>query len=471
MKALTHAAFWRATWPVVISQASIPLLSLSDTFVASHSGAAHGLPALVLGAKIYEFVGLVFFFLAISTCTLVSKTVAQKDEVLGRLWLYRSLFLAVVISVFVVPLVFFIAGPWLKFLGADSVTFAPAQAYVHWRLLGLPALILLESFMGFFLGRLASRAVMTITLVMNLLNVILNLIFVLGMEQGVEGIAWATAISQWVGVICACWLFMRAWRATLNVQSCGHSSRSEKILRSEKIFGRQKQRWQKLFALAPLRYLIRANLDLLIRSICVLGYLQGITFMSGAMGRVMVAAMGVAMTVMLAASFIQDSLARSTEVFVSRTDQNRMQLVMSLKLCGTWFFGAALFFGVCFWAGEAVILQLFGLAPSFLEAAQALWPFLVIYVSLQPVNYFLNSALFGLQAFSALRNIYAVSFVVFVLSVILLFEPQPIMIRMWMCIGIFDLSRCVLMGAALMRALSCILPRELSGETVPANAV
>lgn len=442
MHVLTHAAFWRVTWPVIISQASIPLLSLSDTFVASHSGASGSLPALVLGAKVYEFVGMVFFFLAISTCTLVSKSLAQKDEAQARLWLYRSLLLASVISVLVVPVVIFVADPWLHLLGADAVTFAPAKAYVLRRLVGLPALIVLEGFIGYFLGRLATRSVMFITLTMNLLNVSLNIILVLGFEQGVEGIAWATTVSQWVGLACALLMFLRERKA---MKRLGSGSDTH-VLTSAHV------KWSHLFALGSLRSLMAANLNLLVRSICVLGYLQGITYMSGLQGRAMVGAMGVAMTVMLAASFIQDSLARSTEAFVSRSADNPAQLLAILRLCGLWFLGAGVLFATIFGLGQSFILTAFGFELAYLSAAQSLWPFLVVYVALMPLNYYLNSVLFGLQAFSALRNIYALAFVVFAAGILLLFEPQPAMALMWGCIAIFDVTRCVLMLRALLRA-------------------
>lgn len=425
MQRLTHAAFWRATWPVMISHASIPLLSLSDTFVASRSALDTSLPALVLGAKVYKFVGLVFFFLAISTCALVSRSLGRQDEAQARLWLLRSLCLGAAISVCVVPVVHGVGGPWLRLLGADVETFAPAHAYVQWRLLGLPALILLESFLGYFMGRLATRSVMLITLAMNVLNIALNVVFVLGVGTGVEGIAWATVISQWVGVVCAVVLFVRVSPGWVP--------------------------WREVFALDAWCALISANRDLLMRSICVLGYLQGITYMSGVLGRTMVAAMGLAMTVMLAASFIQDSLGRTTEAFVSRWSQSAAQLQSSLWLSAQWFLGASLLFCTVFGLGRDFILH--GISPpdEVVVAAQSVWPYLLVYVALLPANYFLNASLVGLQAFAALRNVYVVSFSVFVLSILALFHQVPTTGVLWVCVAIFDLSRFLLMA----RALSC----------------
>ena len=47
---------------------------------------------------------------------------------------------------------------------------------------------------------------LVIQLVMNGLNIALDLWFVLGLGWGVEGVAWATFIAEWSGLILGLWL-------------------------------------------------------------------------------------------------------------------------------------------------------------------------------------------------------------------------------------------------------------------------
>src|SRR3546814_8723686 len=69
--------------------------------------------------------------------------------------------------------------------------------FFHTRLFGLPAALASYALVGWFLGAQNARAPLAILLVTNLVNIALNLWFVIGLDWGVTGSARASVIAEW----------------------------------------------------------------------------------------------------------------------------------------------------------------------------------------------------------------------------------------------------------------------------------
>src|SRR5690606_22365792 len=54
--AITHTGIARQAWPIILANASVPLLGLVDTAVIGHYGSTAGLGALALGALLFNFI-------------------------------------------------------------------------------------------------------------------------------------------------------------------------------------------------------------------------------------------------------------------------------------------------------------------------------------------------------------------------------------------------------------------------------
>src|SRR5690606_41305730 len=65
--ALTRADVARKAWPIILANASVPLLGLVDTAVIGHYGSTSDLGALALGALLFNFIYWSFGFLRMST--------------------------------------------------------------------------------------------------------------------------------------------------------------------------------------------------------------------------------------------------------------------------------------------------------------------------------------------------------------------------------------------------------------------
>ncbi len=85
--------------------------------------------------------------------------------------------------------------------------------FFHTRLFGLPAALASYALVGWFLGTQNARAPLAILLTTNLVNIALNLWFVLGLDWGVVGSARASVIAEWTGALLGLALTQKALRA------------------------------------------------------------------------------------------------------------------------------------------------------------------------------------------------------------------------------------------------------------------
>ncbi len=192
--------------PALVSLIAEPLTSLVDTaFVAklgSESVAALGVGATLLAGSYW-----VFNFLSIGVQSEVAhhfgKCDTSKAADLNGLALLLAFGFGLLLLVFGWPL-----ADWLgEIMGAEGQTLADSSTYLRIRLLAAPGFLLTATCYGSLRGLQKMRAPMSIALAVNLLNIGLDSVFVLGLgpipAYGIAGAAWASTVSQWLGAFMA----------------------------------------------------------------------------------------------------------------------------------------------------------------------------------------------------------------------------------------------------------------------------
>src|SRR5690606_16610944 len=110
--------------------------------------------------------------------------------------------LALLLSLLAIPL----SEVALKLMQPSAALDALAREYFQIRLFGLPAILASYALIGWLLGTQSARGPLAILLTANLINASLDLLFVLGLEWGVAGAAWASVIAEWSGALLGLWL-------------------------------------------------------------------------------------------------------------------------------------------------------------------------------------------------------------------------------------------------------------------------
>lgn len=125
---------------------------------------------------------------------------ARKYDAL-RSAMHTALMLSVLAGVVVMVAGTFVADPMLTFLKTPDSIRELSKSYMCICMLGVPAMLLYNSGSGILLSNGDTKRPMIILSVSGLVNVVLNLVLVLGCGMGVEGVAIGTVASQTVSAI------------------------------------------------------------------------------------------------------------------------------------------------------------------------------------------------------------------------------------------------------------------------------
>ena len=208
---LTHRRVLKIALPIVLSNATVPILGAVDVGVVGQLGAAAPIGAVGLGAIILTTIFWMFGFLRMGTVGLVGQAAGSGCDDQATEWLTRALLVAAAggISIIIMQWPVF----WLAFqlVTASKEVETLARNYVSIRVWAAPAAIAIYALTGWLIAMERTGDVFWIQLIMNLLNIFLDFLFVLGMGWGVPGVAIATVIAEVSGAALALWLCRNAF--------------------------------------------------------------------------------------------------------------------------------------------------------------------------------------------------------------------------------------------------------------------
>lgn len=198
---LTRWQVMRLAVPVMLAQVAIAATGVVDTAIMGLTGDKSDLAAVAVASAAFGFIYWGFGFLRMSTTGLTAQAVGRGDENESRAVLQRGLIVGLAIG-----LVIFALGPVLKPLvfqpfGTEAEVESLAKEYFAARIWGAPALLMSYAITGWLLGTGRTRAMLAMQIVLNLVNVVLTLWFVIGLEWGIAGLGLGTAIAEWVALL------------------------------------------------------------------------------------------------------------------------------------------------------------------------------------------------------------------------------------------------------------------------------
>ena len=201
----------RLAIPNIISNLSVPLLGVVDTAVVGHLDHIYYLGAIAVGGVIFDFIFWGFGFLRMGTTGLTAQAHGAGNDREVHIILRRVLLVAVSISVVILLTQYLILDLSLLIVNASKEVEEFTRAYFFIRIYSAPATLALFGLNGWFLGMQNSTYPMIVTIVLNVLNIILNLILVLGFEMNVSGVALGTLISNYIAVTLALILYKKRY--------------------------------------------------------------------------------------------------------------------------------------------------------------------------------------------------------------------------------------------------------------------
>ena len=185
----------RLALPALGALAAEPLYLLIDTAIVGHLGTVQ-LAALALAGAVLTGAFTLFNFLQYGTTAQVARLHgAGHDDAAGEIG-EQSLWLAAAIGAVLLAFAEAVAGPAVSLLGGRAHVGSHATMYLRIGALGLPFALIAITAQGYLRGVARVGVTFAVVLVANLVNVVLEVVFVYGFGWGLAGSAWGTVIAQ-----------------------------------------------------------------------------------------------------------------------------------------------------------------------------------------------------------------------------------------------------------------------------------
>jgi putative MATE family efflux protein len=181
--------------PALGALAAEPLYLLADTAIVGHLGTPQ-LAALALAATVLSSLVSLCIFLTYGTTARVSRLHgAGEHEAAGAL-AAQALWLALAIGLTLTAAVIALADPLIALLGGRGEVAAMAARYLRIASLGAPMALVALAAQGWLRGVSDLRTPLVVVVAANVVNVVLEVLFVYGFRWGLDGSAWGTVIAQ-----------------------------------------------------------------------------------------------------------------------------------------------------------------------------------------------------------------------------------------------------------------------------------
>jgi MATE family multidrug resistance protein len=386
--------------PIVVSNATVPLLGIVDTAVVGQIGDPAPIGAVGLGAVILTSVYWIFGFLRMGTVGLAAQALGAGDRGEVAALLTRVLMIGggagLVLIVLQVPII--AAALWLSPASAEVEDLV--RTYISIRVFSAPAAIAIYGITGWLIAQERTGAVLVLQLAQNGLNIALSAFLVLGLDLGVPGVAFGTFAAEWTGLALGLWLCrgafdVPAWRD-----------------------------WARVFDAAKLMRMAAVNVDILIRSLLLMAGFTSFLFLASDFGDVTLAANQVLIQFVYFTAYAMDGFAFAAEALVGHAmgARARARLRRAAVLTGVWGIGVCVAMSILFLFAGGVFIDLMTTAEGVRAAARDYLPWMIAGPIVGCASWMFDGIFIGATRTRDMRNMMAVSFAGYVLMV-LLFVP------------------------------------------------
>jgi putative MATE family efflux protein len=186
---------FRLALPALGALAAEPLYILIDTAIVGHLGTPQ-LAALALAGTILTGAFTIFNFLTYGTTAQVARYYGAGQEVVAGRLAAQAFWLSSAIGIGLFVLALALAEPVVHLLGGSHHTGELAVLYLRIGAGGLPFALIALAGQGYLRGISNLRTPLVIVVVANLVNVVLEVVFVYVFKWGLAGSAWGTVIAQ-----------------------------------------------------------------------------------------------------------------------------------------------------------------------------------------------------------------------------------------------------------------------------------
>ncbi|MBT8077537.1 MAG: MATE family efflux transporter [Gammaproteobacteria bacterium] len=369
---------------MVLSNISVPLLGMVDTGVVGHLESDIYLGAVAVGATIFGFLYWTFNFLRMGTTGIAAQLCGADDNAGLRTALGQAMVVAVVVSALLLALQAPLGNLSIYLIGPNPDVAGHAREYFSIRIWSAPATLVNYALIGWFLGLQNARVPLVLVLVINMTNIVLDLVFVLGLGMKVDGVALASVIAEYCGVAVG---LMFAWSELRRRVAAWSVDRLTRFGEYTRFF--------------------EVNAALFIRTLALVFAFTFFTSQGARQSDLILAANAVLMTLHHLLSFGLDGLAHAAEALVGKAygakDSIALRRAVSLTL--RWSLIIAAGYSVMFLMAGAALVSLLTDLENVRSTAFEYLPWLIVSPMISVWSYLYDGVFIGVTKSRAMRDI------------------------------------------------------------------
>ena len=341
----------RIAIPNIISNITVPLMGIASTFIAGRACGDEGtlaIGALSIGVTIFNFIYWNCSFIRMGTSGLTAQAYGAENHREYSLMLWRSIIVALGVGILAFSLQYPIGEFSLWFIDTSSAESQSMIAdYFYTRIWAVPAGILLFAFNGWFTGMQNAIVPMVVAILVNIIHIGCSYLFsIVGIDMlsavvgstettcalcgsvsntmGLKGIALASVVAQWTGVI-----------VMIAVIALHYRKRLVKVSMKE------------VMDMQSMRRFFSINGDIIVRTFCLVAVYTFFTKASADTGDANILAVNtILLQLFTLFSYMNDGFAYAAEALTGRFigARNSMALRRCIKLCLVWCFAISFIF-------------------------------------------------------------------------------------------------------------------------------
>ena len=427
---ITHKIFLSLMIPFILSTITQPLLGAADIAVVGKLNNVNYISGVSIGTLIFNTIYWIFGFLRVSTTAFSAQSSHYSDKKRVSDIFFRPIMIALFISLIMVIFQNIIFESSMKFIKPELEIEKAAITYFKILIWGAPFVLTNYVLLGWLMGLGNIKASMTMQISGNLLNIILDIIFVTVFNFKVEGVAYATLISQifstFLGVY---FIFPYTYHKYIDLKS---------IINKKELIS-----------------IFCVNRDLMVRTICLVSHNNLFTMASSNLGGDILATNAILFQIMSIISYAFDGIANTASVFAGRARGQKDNLLMKNCRKKTFYWGVifVILTTVIYLIFSDSIIRIFTKLPNIILLAKEYSKWILLYPSIA----FLGLTFYGVFTGSAktfpIMTSTVIAFILFFISwkyLIPLYENNGV----WISLLVFYFGRGVFLIPQLKKTLS-----------------
>lgn len=394
MNLLTNREYLGLTVPFMLSTMTQPLMGAVNTAVMGQLPDPKYIAAVSLGAILFNNLYWLFGFLRVSTTGYAAQAFGAADRELGTLAFFKPLVLALLISLACIVFQKPILEGYLAMIGAAPEVNDLCREYYYILIWGAPLVLGNYVALGWLMGQTRVRASVFMQVSMNVLNMALSIWFVFGLHMDIVGVAFATLLSQLYGGVLSVVLMYYYGE-----------------------FDYKNLPWGELLDWRTFIGMLKVNVNLMIRTACLLTVNNIIAAVGASFGTVVLAANAVLLQLKDIMSYLIDGMANGAAIFSGRAvgAKSGAGLEAAIRMTFKWLVVlAAVLMGV-YAAGNEFFIRLFTNIDEVVAMAMTYNAFVLFYPICAGIGMVLYGVFCGATRTAPVRNMMLMALAVFYL--------------------------------------------------------